>query len=252
MAFTIAVAGKGGSGKTTIAALLIKSIRDNKLGNCLAIDADPNSNLALNLGLASTASIGEIIDSIAKSPKSIPVGMSKNEFIELKVNEALSEGNSFDLLAMGRPEGPGCYCYANNVLRDIVAKIIKQYAFCLIDNEAGMEHLSRRTTRAADFFILISDPTAVGMRSIARIRNLIDELEFKFKKIFLFINKVQDSVKLIPEVEKLNFDKIYQLPFDEEVYELSVKGKSVLDIKKTNQVFKKIEGFREDYGFRAN
>ncbi|MEW6008418.1 MAG: AAA family ATPase [Candidatus Omnitrophota bacterium] len=252
MAFTIAVAGKGGSGKTTIAALLIKTIRDNKLGTCLAIDADPNSNLALNLGLDSTVSIGEIIDSIAKTPKSIPVGMSKNEFIELKVNEALSEGNSFDLLSMGRPEGPGCYCYANNVLRDIVGKIIKQYAFCVIDNEAGMEHLSRRTTREADFFIVVSDPTVVGMRSAARIRSLIDEMDFKFKKIFLFINKAEGNVKLIPEIERVNFDKIYQLPFDEELFDFSIKGKPTPDIKKTNMVFKKIEEFRQEYGFRAN
>jgi CO dehydrogenase maturation factor len=251
MAFTIAIAGKGGTGKTTIAAMFLNSIVANKLGSCLAIDADPNSNLADLLGIKSTVSVGALIDSIAKKPDLVPTGMSKAEFIELEIQKAVSEDAKFDLLAMGRPEGPGCYCYANNCLRDVVFKLINQYAFCIIDNEAGMEHLSRRTMRKADFFIVISDTTRVGMQSALRIRCLIDELEFKFKNIFLFLNKVRGRITLIPELANAKFDAVWNLPFDQEVLNLSVKGKPIINIK-NSKLLKNIEEFRSKHGFRAS
>jgi CO dehydrogenase maturation factor len=251
MAFTISIAGKGGTGKTTIAALLVKIITDNKLGSCLAIDADPNSNLGELLGINHSVCVGQLLDGIAKKPASIPSGIAKKEFIESEIAQALAEEEGFDLLSMGRPEGPGCYCYVNNLLRDIVKKLNKQYQFCVIDNEAGMEHLSRRTSRQADFFIVVSDATAIGMHAAARIRNLIDELEFKFKKVFLFINKANSKVSLSDELSRLAFEKVYQLPFDEKVSSLSLKGEPLTKLNKENSLLQSLEDFRREYEFRA-
>ncbi|MBU2541358.1 MAG: AAA family ATPase [Candidatus Omnitrophica bacterium] len=252
MAFTIAVAGKGGTGKTTIAAVILKIIIADKLGSALAIDADPNSNLGEVLGITAGTSIGELIDSVAKNPQSVPPGMTKKDFLELEIEHSLVENSGFDLLSMGRPEGPGCYCYANNLLRDTIGRIINQYNFCVIDNEAGMEHLSRRTTRAADYFILVSDATVVGMHSAARIKKLADELEFKFDKTFLLINRARDNLVLSEELTQVHFDKIYQLPFDDEVLDLSIKGESVFKLSKESRLLKKMEAFKRDHGFRAN
>lgn len=252
MAFTIAVAGKGGTGKTTIAALLLRLIVENKLGACLAIDADPNSTLGEVLGVDPSTSVGQIIDSISKKPDLIPAGVAKKDFLELEIEHSLSEREGFDLLSMGRPEGPGCYCYANNLLRDVVARITKQYKFCIIDNEAGMEHLSRRTTREADYFIVISDPSSVGMHSAARIRQLSRELEFNFKKTFLFINKLVKPVSLSAELCECNFEKIYHIPFDEEILNLSLQGKPLFAASKNCKLLTKLEEFRRDYEFRAN
>lgn len=250
--FTIALAGKGGTGKTTIAASLLKIISERNLGPSLAIDADPNSNLGEVVGIAPKTSVGVIIDSIAKNPSLVPPGMSKNEFIELEIAHALSESANIDLLAMGRPEGPGCYCYANNLLRGIISRIIKQYKFCVIDNEAGMEHLSRRTTRNADFFIVVSDPTPVGMHSGARIRDLVDELEFKFKKIFLIVNKTRGAIKLSEELKRKKFDQILEFGFDEEVYNLSLEGKPITSIKTNSKLIKQTEEFLNNHGVRTN
>lgn len=252
MAFTIALAGKGGTGKTTIAAVLLKIITEKNLGSCLAIDADPNSNLGEVVGVAAKTSVGVIIDSIAKNPGLVPTGMSKNEFIELEIAQALSESTNIDLLAMGRPEGPGCYCYANNLLRDIISKLIKQYKFCVIDNEAGMEHLSRRTTRSADFFIVVSDPTPVGMHSGARIRDLVDELEFKYKKIFLIVNKAKGETKLSEELKRKKFDQVLNFKFDEAVYDLSLEGKPITAIKQHSNLIKQTEEFLNNHGVRAD
>ncbi|MFZ2356380.1 MAG: AAA family ATPase [Candidatus Omnitrophota bacterium] len=150
MGYVIAVAGKGGTGKTTIAALLVNLLKEKKIGSVLAVDADPNSNLAEALGLETGQTIGKILDDISSNPDTIPKSMSKDRFIEYQVQSAIQETGGFDCLTMGRPEGPGCYCYVNNVLRNTMLKLIKDYDYIIIDNEAGLEHLSRRTTRICD------------------------------------------------------------------------------------------------------
>lgn len=142
MGYVIAMAGKGGTGKTTIGALIAMIIKEKKLGSVLAVDADPNNNLAEALGMELKETAGEILDKVAAHPGRIPAGMPKERFIEYELQAAISEGDGIDLLTMGRPEGPGCYCYVNNVLRNIVAKLIKEYDYVIIDNEAGLEHLS--------------------------------------------------------------------------------------------------------------
>jgi CO dehydrogenase maturation factor len=230
MGYVIAIAGKGGTGKTTIAALIVRIIKEKKLGSILAIDADPNSNLAGGLGIEVKETIGSIIDAIAKHPEKIPSGMSKDRFIEYEVQTAISEGEGFDVLTMGRPEGPGCYCYVNNVLRNIMGKLIKDYDYVVIDNEAGLEHLSRRTTRSADSLVVISDATVVGLRSAQRISDLVRELEVKTKKNLLLVNRYDRNIER-EKIKNLNLDYLGNIPMDSQIEQISLNGNSLMDLK---------------------
>jgi len=230
MSYTIAIAGKGGTGKTTIAALLVRLLKENKKGSILAVDADPNSNLAEALGLEPKESIGGILDDIAVHPEKIPTGMPKDRFIEYQVQTAICEGEGFDVLTMGRPEGPGCYCYVNNVLRNIVGKLIKDYNYVLIDNEAGLEHLSRRTTRSADVLLVVSDATVVGLRAANRISDLAKELEIKTQKSFLIINRDDGKIER-EKIKNLGLDYIGSIPLDSQIEKISLNGNSLIDLK---------------------
>jgi len=230
MGYTIAIAGKGGTGKTTIAALLVRLLKENKKGSILAVDADPNSNLAQALGIEAKESIGSIIDQIAHNPDKIPAGMSKDRFIEYQIQSAISEGNGFDVLTMGRPEGPGCYCYVNNLLRNIVAKLARDYDYIVIDNEAGLEHLSRRTARNADVFVVVSDATAVGLRAAKRIIELVRELEIKSNKNFLLINR-NDGKIAQEKIDNIGLDYLGEVPYDDKVEKLSLDGGSLWKLK---------------------
>lgn len=223
MGHIIAIAGKGGTGKTTIAALIVRLLKEAKKGSILAVDADPNSNLADSLGLTVKETIGSILDNMPKDPQKIPAGMTKDRFIEYQVQTTVSEGDGFDLIAMGRPEGPGCYCYVNNVLRNTVGALIKDYDFIVIDNEAGLEHFSRRTTRSADTLVVVSDPTGVGLKSAQRIAALVKELGIKSNKSFLLINR--DDVKKKPAGTALDY--LGSLPLDEQIVRASRTGISI-------------------------
>jgi len=229
MGHVIAVAGKGGTGKTTIAALIIRLLKESKRGSVLAIDADPNSNLGESLGVEAKQTIGSLLDDIAKHPDEIPSGMTKDRFIEFQVQSIISEADGFDILSMGKPEGPGCYCYVNNVLRGVLGKLIGNYDYVVIDNEAGLEHLSRRTTRQADSLVIISDPTVVGLKAASRIDKLTKELEIKIKNKFLLINRANEDFdqKKIPEI----YAKLLgQIPNDEQIYKISLSGSSLLQL----------------------
>lgn len=185
MAFIIAVAGKGGVGKTTISAMLVQYlIKIDK--PVLAVDADPNSNLNVALGMKYEETIADVRE---EAKRETPEGFSKSEFFGLRLEETLVEGDGFDLLVMGRPEGPGCYCAVNNILRDYLAKISKKYKFVVIDNEAGMEHLSRRTAADIDLLLLVTDPTMVGISSAINAFNTAKSAGVKIKDIELIINK---------------------------------------------------------------
>jgi len=227
MGYIIALAGKGGTGKTTIAALLARIIKEKKLGSILAVDADPNNNLGEALGMEVKETAGQIVDKVAAHPDKIPAGMPKDRFIEYELQAAISEGEGIDLLTMGRPEGPGCYCYVNNVLRGIVTKLINEYDYIIIDNEAGLEHLSRRTTRRADAFVVVSDATAVGLKAAGRIIDLAGELGIETKKNFLILNRY-DTV-----LDKKNFKDLQYLGFlpkDKELENLSFNGYSLMKL----------------------
>lgn len=230
MGYIIAVAGKGGTGKTTVASLLVRLLKEAKLGSILAVDADPNSNLAEGLGIEVKETIGGIIDDIAKHPDKIPSGMSKNRFIEYQIQTAISEAEGFDVLTMGRPEGPGCYCYVNNVLRTIVGKLVEDYDYIVIDNEAGLEHLSRRTTRYADVLVVISDATPVGLRAAKRISDLVRELEIKIKRDFLLINRDDEKIER-EKLKNLGLEYLGSIPPDIQIEKLSLNGNSLWKLK---------------------
>lgn len=252
MAFTIAVAGKGGTGKTTISALIIKYLLEKKMTPILAVDADANSNLNEVLGVKVINSIGEVREEITKNVNSIPTGMSKDAYLELKIQEILVEASGFDLLAMGRPEGPGCYCYVNNILRRYMDILAKNYSYVVMDNEAGMEHLSRRTTYEVDHLLLISDTSPRAIRAAAKIRDLVKELELKVEETHLIINRVPKeglSPILKEEIDKLNLNLLGTLPLDEQILEMDLKKRPILELPGGSFAFRAISGLIEKLNF---
>ncbi len=222
MAYIIAMAGKGGVGKTTISAMIINHLLkiDKPI---LAVDADPNSNLNAALGLKYKETIADIREEVKKQT---PEGFSKSEFFGLRLEQALIEGNGFDLLVMGRPEGPGCYCAVNNILREYLVKISKNYKIVVIDNEAGMEHLSRRTASDIDLLLFISDPTMVGISSAINAFNTAKGAGEKIKDMALIINKSKDKLDAgkLKLIENAGLKIGGYVPFQDEIEKNSEKG----------------------------
>lgn len=229
MSYVIAIAGKGGTGKTTIAALLVRLLKEKGKGAVLAVDADPNNNLGEALGLEVSQTIGSIIDEVSRNLDKIPSGMSKDRFIEYRVQTSLIEGEGFDLLSMGRPEGPGCYCYVNNILRSVVERLIKDYSYIVIDNEAGLEHLSRRTTRACDALLVVSDPTPVGLKAASRIAALVRELEIKAARALLVVN-CTDAREWKGRANGPGLEYLGSIPRDPQIAQISLRGNSLLQL----------------------
>lgn len=232
MSDVIVIAGKGGTGKTTISAALTLMLARKKAGSVLAVDADPNSNLADALGLKAIGTIADVIEEVAKNPDIVPKNMGKESFIEYKIHNDIVENNGFDLLVMGRPEGPGCYCYINNVMRNVMAKLINDYRYVVIDNEAGMEHFSRKTTRSCHELIVISDESDVGLRSAKRIFDLIEELGIPAKRKFLVVNRVAGEKDFGKLKKQFAVERIFNVPFDEELLLLSSQGRSLSETVK--------------------
>ena len=224
--------GKGGTGKTTVASLLVANIITRKKGSVLAIDADPNSCLAENLGIKDPQTIVGICEDISKNMDKIPAGMTKERFIEMRVQEAVIENKDFDLLVMGRPEGPGCYCYVNNLLRGMLEKITSGYEIVVIDNAAGMEHISRRTAGALSELVLVSDYSITGIRSAKRIYDLAKEMGIKMLGAHLIVNKVSGSIKALEdEIENTAIDFAGTLPYYEELVSWNISGKPIFEFK---------------------
>ena len=229
MPWTIAVAGKGGTGKTTISALIVRHLLKTGAGPILAIDADPNSTLAEAIGLAKNESIADIMEEVRKNIDSIPKGMTKERFIEYRVQESISESKGVDLLTMGRPEGPGCYCYINDLLRSLIKKLISNYPLTVIDNEAGMEHVSRRIVANMDSLLLVSDYSLVGVRSAVRIFKLIKELGISVKANYMIINKVNGALDGLKKELPSDITLAGTIPYDEGLANLSLKGEALGD-----------------------
>jgi len=186
----IAVAGKGGTGKTTLAVMVVRWLRDNRSKSILAVDADPATNFADMLGVSAGESIGAVREEMKTRGSDLPAGMTKQRFLEYKTQTGVIETPHFDLIVMGRPEGPGCYCYANNLLRDILDTLGKNYDYVVIDNEAGMEHLSRRTTRDVDHLLVVSLPTVTAIRTAGKISRVAGELAIGVKGKHLILNRM--------------------------------------------------------------
>jgi CO dehydrogenase maturation factor len=232
---TIAVAGKGGTGKTTLSALVIDYLAKNKKGSVLAIDADPSTNLNLALGVPLDDTVGDVREETATAVGGSQAmgGLSKWDYLDLRINEALVEEMAFDLLAMGRPEGPGCYCAANNILRTSVDRLSDAYDYVVIDNEAGLEHLSRRTTRDVDLLLLVSDPSLRGIIAAGRAAELVDELKTAVGAIYLIVNRVNGDTlpePLLKAIEDHNLKLGGLIPADPAVNELDALGEPIIKL----------------------
>lgn len=249
MSYTIAISGKGGTGKTTISALITKNLIEKGKTPILVIDADPNSNLYYILGVEKGESIGNVREDLLREAKSgrIPAGISKETVFELKFQSSILESKGFDLLTMGRPEGPGCYCYANLLLRRNIEELSKNYKFVIMDNEAGMEHLSRRTTQDIDDLLIISDSKPMGIITAGRIRDLVDELELRVGNIYLIINGSNPELNenLIELIKEKNLNLLGIIPEDENLIEYSLNEKSILDLPTNSLSFLAINAIME-------
>ena len=242
MSFNIAVAGKGGSGKTSVASLVIRYLMKNGSGPILAIDADPNANLGESLGLTVEQTVGSTLNAFQKDKINIPPGMNKQAYLDYKLNEIIVESKGLDLVTMGRGEGPECYCYPNLILKKFADSLAESYAYTVMDNEAGMEHLSRRTTQNVDGLFIISGHSVKGIRTVARIRDLVSDLKLVVKRQMVIVNFV--PTKLDPlvteELDRLGIDPVATIPLDEEVYEYDLKLKSLLDIPDTSKAVRAV------------
>jgi CO dehydrogenase maturation factor len=235
MSTTLAVAGKGGVGKTSITALMIKALVLSNNKPLLAIDADSNSNLHEVLGIRQPRSVGCIREDTRKIGENIPGGMTKDRFMDYQIQAALEETKDLDFLSMGRPEGPGCYCMANNILREIIGRLTSNYKFVVIDNEAGMEHLSRRTEEEVDHLFIISDASPRSLRTIGRIVELINELGGRIHNTHLVLSRVQGTLEDLSETTKkeiasLPYPPEALVPYDDVLVNLDLEGEPLVKI----------------------
>ncbi|MBQ0014038.1 MAG: AAA family ATPase [Oscillospiraceae bacterium] len=242
---TIAVAGKGGVGKTTTCGMLIDYLTKKSQAPLLVVDADANSNLNEVLGVEAEVTLGSIREEIAHSEidGKIPDGMSKADYAEFKFEDALIEEKDFDMIVMGRTQGQGCYCFVNGLLKSQIDKYIKNYSYTVIDNEAGLEHISRGTLPHVDVMFLVSDCSRRGIQAVARIRDMIDELKLNPGEIYLIVNRapngeLSDGVK--EEIEKHNLPLLGVLPHDDLVYEYDCDGKPTAYVPDTTPVKAKL------------
>jgi CO dehydrogenase maturation factor len=229
---TIVVAGKGGTGKTTVAALLIQLL--SQKGVVLAIDADPATNLHQALGVPLGDTVGRIRENMTEDIKRgiISPTMSKQDYLDQKIVAALVELKGFDLLAMGRPEGPGCYCAANNMLRLSIDRLGQNYSYVVIDSEAGMEHISRQTTRDIDILVIMSDVTQRGINTAAAMKGLIKELRTQVGKICLVVNRSPNGLppEIVKAIDSHGFELVATIPQDPSIADLEVKGLPVTQL----------------------
>jgi CO dehydrogenase maturation factor len=237
LSFNIAVAGKGGTGKTSIASLVIRYLIKNGVGPVLAVDADPNANLGDSLGFNVKKTVGSMLDEFQKDKINIPSGMTKETYLQYKLNEIIVESKDLDLITMGRGEGPECYCYPNLILRKFADTLADNYAYMVMDNEAGMEHLNRRTTQNVDQLLIISAHSVKGVRTVARIRDLVSELKLIVKKQSVIINLAPPKLDplVIKELDRLGIKPTAIIPEDDEVYNYDLKLKPLVDLPDTSK-----------------
>ncbi|MGN0354099.1 MAG: AAA family ATPase [Muricoprocola sp.] len=255
MSFTIAVAGKGGVGKTTLCGLLIQYLCEKGKGPVLAVDADANSNLNEVLGVEVEMTLGEIREEVAKAENSknnpIPASMSKSDYMEIMFNRCLVEDDDFDLLVMGRTQGKGCYCFVNGLLQTQLQKLTPNYPMVVVDNEAGMEHISRGILPKVDMVLLVSDCSRRGVQAVGRIAELVKECELNPKTMGLIINRAPDgkiNAGTMEEVEKQGLTLLGVVPQSTEVYEYDCEGKPTVTLPKDSPVQKALREIVDKLG----
>ena len=255
MAHVIAVAGKGGVGKTTLCGMLIQYLCEQGKGPVLAVDADANSNLNEVLGVKVDTTLGDVREEIARAEMAkespIPAGMSKADYADLRFEDALVEDDDFDLLVMGRTQGKGCYCYVNGLLQAQLAKYQNNYPYFVVDNEAGMEHISRGILPNMEIAILVSDCSRRGVQAAGRIAALMKELNFHPKKVGLIVNRAPGG-KLdegtLEEIEKQKLNLLGVVPQDEDVYRFDCEGRPTVQLPKDSPVRAALKGIIEKLG----
>ena len=223
---SIAVAGKGGTGKTTIAALLVTQLVLQNKGPILAIDADPDSNLGDLLGVEPEQSIGDLREEVLDAMKKLPPGMTKANYVEAGLHQIIEEASGFDLITMGRGEGAGCYCALNNMIRKFSDDLTPSYNWVVIDNEAGLEHLSRRTTRNVDALLVVVSDNPLSFHSAKKIKDITDNLEKRIHHRFLVTNMIKkERIPLLEDkLSELGLQRLCDLPFDPKLEELIFNG----------------------------
>ena len=247
MSVNIAVAGKGGTGKTSVASLVIRYLLKKGLGAVLAVDADPNANLAESMGLEVRQTVGRILNEFQGEKLNIPPSMTKEAYLEYQLNLAITESKKLDLVTMGRGEGPECYCYPNVVIRKLIEDWAKNYAYVVMDNEAGMEHLSRRTTQNIDELLLVSDHSVKGVRALARIQELVSELKLAVKRESVIINLVPDGIDplLKQEMDRLGLTPTATIPVDEELHRCDLEQRPLFDLLDTSKAVLAVNGLMD-------
>ena len=258
MTTTIALAGKGGVGKTTTAGMIIKYLTESQQGAILAIDADPSSNLNMVIGLDLEWTVGDIREGMLSKVKesltqggaamgTMPGGMSKRDYLNYEIQSTLAEGNRFDLIAMGRGEGPGCYCAVNHTLREVIDSISKNYRYVVIDNEAGMEHLSRRTTQGVDHLLVVSDPTHRGIVAAKRIAGFRHEIDINIENSYLILNRVSGEIPppLQDKISELDIPLLGTIPADELLMSFEFEGRPLVELGDDSPVYQAISNMME-------
>ncbi len=238
----IAICGKGGVGKTTVAGLMVRRLIERGCKPVLAMDADPNNCLDALLGVEVSKTVGAVREKAREmAGQGIKSGVSKQEWLQMKIEESLVEADDFDLIAMGRAEGPGCYCYANNVLKQTLGALHEHYPYVVLDNEAGLENLSRRLVQQVDLMVMVGDDTANGLKTIERLYTLAAEMEIRWNHLALAINRMRNdkpSAHALALQEKLGAAHLAALPYSDEIMDMAEQGNSVFSLAPDCAVFK--------------
>ena len=247
MTISIAMAGKGGTGKTSLASLVIRYLVKHGGAPVLAVDADPVANLGLSLGLDADLTIGSVLAGFNETKISIPAGLSKEAFLNIKLNETVVESRSLDLITMGRGEGAGCYCFPNNVLKNFIDRLTPNYHYMVMDNEAGLEHLSRGTTERVDNLILVSNHSIKGVRTLDTILHLADELGLDIKRKWVVMNQSPEMVAplVAAELERLCISLDAIVPQDNLIMEYDWQQRSLLEMPDDSAAVRAVNGLLE-------